>query len=290
VRIDLHTHSSASDGTETPAGLVAAAHAAGLDVVALTDHDTTAGWDAAAAAVRALPRGAGPVLVPGMELSCEHDGTSLHLLGYLADPADAALGAAVRRVRDDRVPRARAMVERLEAAGLPISWEAVSQRTGAATVGRPHIADALVAAGAVADRDEAFAGVLDASGPYYVRHVTLPAAEAVRLVVAAGGVAVLAHPRAGRRGRTVPDAAVEELARAGLAGLEVDHRDHDDDERAHLRGLARDLGLLVTGSSDYHGTGKRNRLGEETTSAAAYEALLERAGGPVRPVVPGAGA
>ncbi|RJK98056.1 PHP domain-containing protein [Vallicoccus soli] len=288
MRIDLHTHSRASDGTDAPAGVVAAAAAAGLDVVALTDHDTTSGWAAAAAALDALARPL--VLVPGMELSCEHEGTSLHLLAYLADPAHPALAAAVARVREDRVPRARAMVESLAAAGLPVTWEAVLARAAGGTVGRPHLADALVDAGAVRDRDEAFAGPLSTRSPHFVRHATLPALEAVRLVVAAGGVPVLAHPRAGRRGRTVDDAAVAAMAREGLAGLEVDHRDHEPAERAHLRGLAADLGLLTTGSSDYHGTGKRNRIGEETTPPEAYEALLDRATGAVRPLTAGAAA
>ena len=269
MRIDLHCHSAASDGTDAPADVVRAAARAGLDVVALTDHDTTAGWDEAAAAARVL----GVTLVPGMEISCQAGGISVHLLSYLHDPADAALLAETSRTREDRVGRARRMVE-LIAADHPLTWEdVVAQVTDDATVGRPHIADALVARGVVASRDEAFAGILDSRSPYYVRHYAPGAADAVRLVRAAGGVPVMAHPRAGRRGRVVSDEVVAGLADAGLAGLEVDHRDHLPAEKDALRGLARDLGLLVTGSSDYHGTGKLNAIGEHLTSPAVLEAI-----------------
>lgn len=269
MRIDLHCHSAASDGTDAPAHVVRAAAAAGLDVVALTDHDTTSGWDEATDAAQGL----GVVLVPGMEISCQAGGISVHLLSYLHDPTDAALLAETARTRDDRVGRARRMVE-LIAQDHPLRWEDVlAQVTDGATVGRPHIADALVARGVVASRDEAFAGILHNASPYYVRHYAPGAADAVRLVRAAGGVPVMAHPRAGRRGRVVSDDVIAALADAGLVGLEVDHRDHLPAEKDALRGLARDLGLLVTGASDYHGTGKLNAIGEHTTDPAVLEAI-----------------
>jgi predicted metal-dependent phosphoesterase TrpH len=270
-RIDLHTHSTASDGTTSPGQLVLDARAAGLDVLALTDHDTTAGWDEAAAA---LP--AGLSLVRGAEISCVRDGIALHLLAYLFDPAEPAFAAAREELRDSRVGRAERMVALLRDDGVAVTWEQVQALAGG-TVGRPHVAQALLAAGAVGSVDEAFsARWLGAGGRYFVGKRELDAVEAVRAVKAAGGAAVFAHPAASRRGRVVRDDVFAVLAEAGLDGLEVDHVDHDDSERAHLRGLAADLGLLVTGSSDFHGTNKTNRLGAHTTGEAAFEALVDR--------------
>jgi predicted metal-dependent phosphoesterase TrpH len=270
VRIDLHTHSSASDGTERPADLVRAAAAAGLDVVALTDHDTTRGWSEAE---EALPSGLR--LVRGAEISCAYDGISLHLLAYLFDPSHAELAAEMSMALDDRVPRAKAIVAKLAAAGYPVTWELVlDQLQDGATVGRPHIADTLVAAGVVADRNEAFTSLLHDDGPFFVGHYYVDALRAVELVRAAGGVPVFAHPAAATRGTTVGDDAIRALAAAGLAGLEVDHRDNAPADRERLRALAGELGLLVTGASDYHGAGKDNRLGEHTTDPAVLEALL----------------
>jgi predicted metal-dependent phosphoesterase TrpH len=275
VRIDLHVHSTASDGTQPPAEVVAEAAAAGLDVVALTDHDTTAGWPEAAEAARRL----GVVLVPGAEISCQAGGVSVHLLSYLHDPAETELVAEMERTRTDRLSRARRMVG-LIAVDLPLTWEEVESRVEpGATVGRPHIADAMVAKGLVADRDEAFATVLHSGSRYHVRHYAPDAERAVRLVRRAGGVPVMAHPLAARRGRVVSDAVIAGLAAAGLAGLEVDHRDHDPAQREHLRALAARLGLLATGASDYHGTGKANRIGENLTSAETYQRIEAAATG-----------
>jgi predicted metal-dependent phosphoesterase TrpH len=272
VLIDLHTHSTASDGTDTPAELMRAARAAGLDVVALTDHDTVRGWDEAAAA---LP--AGLRLVRGAEISCAHDGVNLHLLAYGIDPAFAPLADEMAMALDDRVPRAKAIVAKLADAGYPISWESLlEQLPEGATVGRPHIADALVAAGAVHDRSEAFDRLLHDGSPFFVGHYYVEAVRAVRLVREAGGVPVFAHPAAEKRGVTVGDDAIRDMAAAGLAGLEVDHRDNPPEARVRLRGLAADLGLLVTGASDYHGDGKPNRLGEFTTEPEVLEALLDQ--------------
>ncbi len=274
MRIDLHAHSTASDGAGSPALVRTEAAAAGLDVVALTDHDTVAGWDEAAAA---LPPGL--TLVRGAEISCTVEGIGLHLLGYLFDPRHAGLADLLARTREDRIPRAQEMVRRLASDGVPIHWEAVLAQTGGATVGRPHLADALVAAGVVRHRDEAFASYLHRSGPYYVRHFSPEPSHALRELRAAGGVAVVAHVGAFRRGRVVSDSVVAALAAAGMVGLEVDHPDHDAATRARLRGLAADLGLLITGGSDYHGWGRSSRLGDETTAPEVYEALVARATG-----------
>ncbi|WP_456824873.1 PHP domain-containing protein [Cellulomonas sp. P5_E12] len=268
MRIDLHTHSTASDGTEAPAQVVAAAAAAGLDVVALTDHDTTAGWaDAAAAATQH-----GIALVRGTEVSARADGISIHLLCYLQDPTHPALTDELDRTRDARLNRARRIVELL-AVDVPITWDDVlAQSRDAVVVGRPHIADALVARGVVPDRDTAFAYLLASSGPYHVPHYAPDGPDAVRAIRAAGGVPVFAHPGADARGHIVPDRVFDRLAAAGLAGIEVQHRDHSPAQRARLTAIAERLGLLVTGSSDYHGDGKANRLGENLT---APEVLAE---------------
>jgi 3',5'-nucleoside bisphosphate phosphatase len=277
VLIDLHAHSSASDGTDSPADLVAAAAEAGLDVVALTDHDTFTGWDDALAAAAAR---SGVRVLPGVEMSCALDGISLHVLGYLPDPTYGPLVDELARTRGDRVPRAREIVRRLAADGYPLSWQDVLAQVGPeGTVGRPHIADALVAAGVVASRDEAFDGLLHDRSRYYVRHYAADPLRAIRLVREAGGVSVFAHPAASSRGRVVTDDAIARMAAAGLAGLEVDHPDHDQAARLHLRGLAGELGLLTTGSSDYHGAGKAARLAQETTAPEVYEALLARVSG-----------
>ncbi|MFJ8042942.1 PHP domain-containing protein [Kitasatospora sp. NPDC096147] len=276
MRIDLHAHSNASDGTDSPAELVAAAVAAGLDVVALTDHDTVAGHAEAAGAVR----GTGLTVVPGAELSCRTGGISMHLLAYLFDPTEPAFAAERELVRTDRFRRGRAVVERCVELGAPISWEQVQRIAGDGSVGRPHIASALVEAGVVPDVSAAFTADWLANGGRadVPKHETDPV-TAVRLVRAAGGVPVFAHPGAVKRGRTVSDATIRELAGAGLGGLEVDHTDHDPETRERLRALAAELGLLATGSSDYHGSRKTVRLGEHTTAPEVYEALLAQATG-----------
>lgn len=274
MRIDLHVHSSASDGTLSPADLVRAARAADLDLLALTDHDTVAGLaEAGEEAARAGLR-----LLPGVEISCAMDGVSLHLLAYGADTSHPELATELARCRDDRVPRAQEMVRRLAAAGHPITWSMVADLAGEGTVGRPHVADALVRVGAVPDREAAFAQLLRPEGSFYVRHHAAPAADAVRLVRRAGGVPVFAHPGAARRGPTVDDEAVARLAEAGLFALEVDHPDHDRPTREHLRGLAAELGLQITGASDFHGSGRAQRLGAETTHPDVLEALLAEVG------------
>ncbi|EFE67271.1 MULTISPECIES: PHP domain-containing protein [Streptomyces] len=283
MRIDLHTHSTASDGTDTPADLVRKAGAAGLDVIALTDHDTTRGH---AEALAALP--AGLTLVTGAELSCRLDGVSMHLLAYLFDPEEPALLAERELVRDDRVPRAQGMIAKLNALGVPVTWEQVARIAGDGSVGRPHVAAALVELGVVPTVGDAFTQewLADGGRAHVEKHETDPF-EALRLVKGAGGVAVFAHPAASKRGRTVPESAIAELAEAGLDGIEVDHMDHDPGTRARLRGLAQELGLLVTGSSDYHGSRKTCVLGEFTTDPEVYGEITRRATGAFP--VPGAG-
>lgn len=272
MRIDLHTHSTASDGTVPPREVVAEAARAGLDVVALTDHDTSAGWAEAVGAVAT----AGVALVRGIEVSTWTGPVSVHLLAYLVDPAEPRLAAELERIRTSRQERARTMVRRMST-DLPITWEDVLAVTEpGAVVGRPHIADALVARGVVPDRDAAFVHLLAADGPYHVRHHAPTTVQAVGLVRRAGGVPVLAHPAAVGRGRALSDAAMEELVDAGLAGLEVHHRDHSPDQVARLAALAARRGLLVTGSSDYHGRGRANALGERTTDPAVLAAIEAR--------------
>ncbi|MDT9701556.1 PHP domain-containing protein [Streptomyces sp. P17] len=283
MRIDLHTHSTASDGTDTPADLVRNAAAAGLDVVALTDHDTTRGH---AEAIAALPEGL--TLVTGAELSCRIDGISMHMLAYLFDPEEPALLAERELVRDDRVPRAQGMVARLNTLGVPVTWEQVLRIAGDGSVGRPHVASALVELGVVPTVGDAFTQdwLADGGRAFVEKHETDPF-EAIRLIKGAGGVAVFAHPAAAKRGRTVPESAIAELAAAGLDGIEVDHMDHDPDTRARLRGLGKELGLLMTGSSDYHGSRKTCVLGEYTTDPEVYGEITRRATGAFP--VPGAG-
>jgi predicted metal-dependent phosphoesterase TrpH len=276
VRIDLHTHSNASDGTQSPADVVASAAQAGLDVVALTDHDTSDGWVAAVTAGERL----GVRVVPGVEISCLRRGVSVHLLAYRHDPTDEPLVRMLAESRTSRASRARQMVERL-GPDTGLRWEDVLEHVhGDATIGRPHIADALVGLGVVGDRDEAFATLLSGRSRYFVPQTAPDPVEAVRRVRAAGGVPVIAHPAASKRGSCIGDTDIEAMVEAGLAGLEVDHRDHSDAERSHLRDLASSLDLLITGSSDYHGTGKRNLLGENTTDPEVLVRIDELAAAP----------
>lgn len=274
MRIDLHTHSSVSDGTETPAELLQTARAAGLDVVALTDHDTTDGW-----AVARDARPAGLTVVPGMELSCrwfpdDQPPISVHLLAYLFDPDSPALSAERARLREERLSRGERIVEALAADGYPVVWAEIVEASAGGVVGRPHLARALVRGGVVESVDAAFATLLHHRSPYYVTKADTDVRQGIALVRAAGGVPVFAHGRATKRGRVVGDDAVAAMAEAGLLGLEVDHPDHSEDERAHMRGLAADLGLIVTGSSDYHGTNKTTPIAACTTDPAQFEALL----------------
>jgi 3',5'-nucleoside bisphosphate phosphatase len=278
VRADLHVHSNASDGTDSPAEVMRRAALAGLDAVALTDHDTVAG--------HAQARQARPdtlTLVPGMELSGRLDGHSLHLLAYLFDPRHPELAEQTQAIRADRELRARAMVRALTDLGIAISWEQVAAIAGTGVVGRPHIARALVASGAIAEPGQAFTrDWIGPGGRAYVERYALDPVRAIRLVRAAGGVTVLAHPRAGRDWE-VSDEQIAALAAAGLTGVEVFHPDHPESQRASLLGLSRDLGLVATGGSDDHGRLTGHRIGCEVTAADAYDALVSQAAGtPIR--------
>ncbi|GAB3821471.1 PHP domain-containing protein [Tessaracoccus terricola] len=273
MRIDLHTHSRVSDGTDTPTELVAAAAAAGLDVVALTDHDTFDGLPEALAAGERF----GVQVFPGIEISTELDGASVHLLGYGCDETDPALAAELARNREGRDGRLPLMCARLAAAGVPVTMEEVlAAAAGAPSLGRPHFADALVAKGHVRDRREAFDLYLAEGRPGFVHRYSTPLARAIDLVHVAGGAAVVAHPWGRGSARLLTPPVVEDLAfQHGLDGIEVWHADHDDAERVELRALAQRLGLVATGSSDYHGTGKRDHpLGLNTTTPEAFEELL----------------
>jgi predicted metal-dependent phosphoesterase TrpH len=256
---------------------MARARAAGLDAVALTDHDTVAGH---AEARQALP--AGLTLIPGMELSCRHDGRSVHLLAYLFDPAEPALAAELARVRAHRDDRARAIVDRLATLGVPVTWEQVRAIADGGVVGRPHIAQAMVAAGAVGSVPEAFGPQwLGAGGRAHVARYAPHPAAAIGLVLAAGGVSVLAHPRAPDRAGPLPDESIAVLAAAGLTGVEVDHPEHDAAQRRALRGLAAGLGLVASGGSDDHGSLTGDRIGCDTIAPDQYEQLVSRATGAI---------
>jgi predicted metal-dependent phosphoesterase TrpH len=275
MRIDLHTHSNASDGTQSPAEVVSSAADAGLDVLALTDHDTTAGWVEAAEAATQH----GIALVRGIEVSCNHEGNSIHLLGYLQDPTAPGLLEELERARESRETRAERIAERLSRV-VALTWDDVlKQVKPGATVGRPHIADAMMAKGIVGSRGEAFAKYLYDGSPYYVSHYAPDPVTAVRLVSEAGGVAVMAHPFASGRGFVVKDAVIEAMAAEGMAGLEVYHRDHSAAEVQHGLDLAASLDLFVTGSSDYHGDGKPNLLGENTTDPVVLQQIEALASG-----------
>ena len=276
VPIDLHTHSTASDGTEAPALVVERAAEAGIDTIALTDHDTTVGWDEAAAAARRT----GVTLVPGIEVSCTHGWQSIHLLAYLPDPMHPDLVDELERARDSRDSRLDRMVAKMARDGIPVTVEAVrAEVEEGATVGRPHIADALVTAGVVAHRDEAFRRWLGNDSPYYVAHYAPDPVDAVEMIRAAGGVPVIAHAWSRTRGRVVGDRVIRAMTDAGLGGIEVHHRDHTTEAVAHLGARAARRGLLATGSSDYHGDGKLNRLGEHTTDPEVLAAIEEQATG-----------
>lgn len=272
-------HSNHSDGTEHPAEVVAAAHRHGIHTMALTDHDTTTGWVEAAEAAASL----GMAMLPGIELSAREGWHSVHVLGYLFDPAHEGIVAVTDRVRNARLGRVRTMADRL-ARDYDLTWDDIlAQTTDGATVGRPHIADALVARGIVADRGEAFAGILHPASQYYVEHAAPTPLEAVQVIVAAGGVPIIAHP-AGRDG-LLPADVTEELLEAGLAGFELGHRENRPEATARLRRLVAARDLIVTGSSDYHGTGKHNVPGEHTTDPVMVARIVERATG-TTPILP----
>ena len=272
--IDIHTHTTCSDGTDRPRDLVNKAIVQGLEVLGISDHDTTSGWEEATQALRGTLK-----LALGAEISClTTDGISVHMLGILFDPNHQEMQTVLEETRDGRLPRMRKMIEKMRAEGMDISIEDVEKAMPVgATMGRPHLADALVTKKIVKSRDEAFIDLLHNDSRFYVSHAAPTPVEAIALIRRAGGVAVIAHPFASHRGQVLKPDDFADLVAAGLNGIEVDHRDQNPDERAMLRVIARELDLVVTGSSDYHGTGKMNQLAENHTSREQWEKLESQA-------------
>lgn len=272
---DLHVHTSWSDGTDSVPELFAAAQAAGLTTLGITDHDTANHWPQARELVPAGMR-----VLPGTEFSTKHpdaDGhlVSVHLLGYLFDGDDPGVRAEWERMRAERAGRGARIVANLIAAGIPITLERVREIAGNSGIGRPHIGRALTEAGVVDSVGEAFEVHLNEKGPYYASLRSLSLTEGIALVVAAGGVPVVAHPRARAAAAVLTPEVLASLVPLGLAGIETEHPDHDDAARAELAGIAADLGLLTTGSSDYHGANKTLRIGQERTSDEVVERIVE---------------
>ena len=272
--IDIHTHTTCSDGTDTPRELVNKAIVQGLEILGISDHDTTSGWAEATESLRGTLK-----LVLGSEISClTSDGVSVHMLGLLFDPDHEEMQQVLEETRDGRLPRMRKMIEKMRAEGIDISIQDVELAMPAgATMGRPHLADALVAKKIVKSRDEAFVDLLHNESRFYVSHAAPTPVEAISLIRRAGGVAVIAHPFASHRGQILNPDDFGELVAAGLNGIEVDHRDQNPDERSMLRAIAHELDLVVTGSSDYHGTGKLNSLAENHTHREQWEKLESQA-------------
>jgi predicted metal-dependent phosphoesterase TrpH len=272
--IDLHTHTNSSDGTDTPTELVNKALASGITTLAITDHDSISGWDEAISALRP-----GLSLVPGSEISCQTtDGISVHVLGLLFDPNHVELMNTLSKTRENRHGRMEKIIARINEAGIDISMaDVLEQLSDGATLGRPHLADALVKRGVVASREEAFTQMLHNNSKYYVSHYSPSPEVAIKLIKAAGGVAVIAHPMASHRGRVISSETFGSIINSGLDGIEVDHRDHTPDEKKELINLAKEFDLVMTGSSDYHGDGKLNMLGEYTTHPKQWEKLESKA-------------
>lgn len=274
--IDLHTHSNESDGTDTPAELVAKAHQSGISVLALTDHDSISGWQSA------LDNKSSELsLVLGAEVSCQtEDALSVHMLGLLFDPNNLALLDAMAQTRVNRVSRMEKIVARLQEAGIEITIEDVyAELSEGATLGRPHLADAMVRRRIVSNRGEAFEKYLHNRSKFYIPDASPTPETAIKLIKDAGGVAIIAHPFASLRGRIISPEYLEQLIAAGLDGIEIHHRDHNQSERDQLTAIARRYSLIVTGGSDYHGSGKENLLAENKTDIGQFEKILERATG-----------
>lgn len=273
LRIDPHAHSTASDGTDSPTALIEAAAAADLDVVGIVDHDTFDGWVEAETAASRIGIG----LVRGAEVTAEWQNRPVHLLALLPDPTDRELNDLFTSVRTSRYDRLRRMTENLQNDFPLVRWQAILDRSAGSTMGRPHLADEIVAQGYFPDRSAVFDAILGPDGPYWEPQHSLSPVEVVKLVRGAGGVPVLAHPRAAKRGRPLPEEVIEELAQVGLFGMERDHRDHSPEDRREVDRLAERFSLRVTGGSDYHGSGKPNRLGENMLSPNILAEIREQA-------------
>lgn len=272
---DIHCHTVFSDGTETPQTLVRQAKAAGLRGVAIADHDTTAGWQEAQDAARKV----GLPLLRGTEVTAVDDGVSVHMLAFQYDPENQSICDLFARTREARLNRTKRMVARI-AQDYPIDWDAVQaqvKKGSRTTIGRPHIADALVAAGVYKTRSEAFAGVVSASSKYYIPTPSPTTHDVVRAVREAGGVTVIAHGGdPSRNRRLLSDEQIRTLVDEGLGGLEVWHRGNPEEQRRRLLDLAKRFDLLVTGGSDWHGKGKPNGLGENLTDEATVMEIVRR--------------
>ncbi|HUW86795.1 MAG TPA: PHP domain-containing protein [Candidatus Paceibacterota bacterium] len=276
--IDIHAHTTVSDGTDSPRALVNNAIIQGLDVLGVTDHDSIAGWEEASGAIRGKLK-----LALGAEISClTLSGLSVHMVGLLFDGNDVAMLEMLEQTRDDRIPRMIKMIELLNADGISITMEDIDAvKPPGATLGRPHLADALVSLGFIKSRDDAFKGLLNNESKYYVAHMAPTPEIAIAQIRSSGGIAIIAHPFASHRGETLSPDDFLPLLEAGLNGIEVDHRDQSPEERKILREIAHELDLAVTGSSDYHGTGKLNRLGENVTTPEEWAKLESQARGKV---------
>ena len=267
--IDLHTHSTASDGELTPAELVHLSIERGLTTIALTDHDSVAGLDAAIAAARGTPL----QVIPGVELSCDVPQTEVHVLGYFIDWHDTHFQSMLDKFREGRYGRAEKMTKKLAALGAPISFDRVKEIAGDASIGRPHVAQALLEAGHITTIAEAFDKYIGRNGPAYVERFKLTPADAVTLILQAGGVPVLAHPREVTH-------FVEPLVKVGLIGLEVYYCLYDDMTHSELSRLAKQYGLIATGGSDFHGLNKMahmSGLGEMDVPPNVVDKLRSRA-------------
>ena len=270
--IDLHAHTHISDGQDSPEQLVAYAKSIGISVLAITDHDTVLGWQL----LRERTGEGELTIVPGAEISCRTAaGMSVHMLGYLFDPQEPRLKELMALTRDDRIPRMMKIIELLNQADIEVTFDDVVRHSGsAATVGRPHLADALISRGIARSRDDAFARFLHNDSPFYVGHIAPTPEEAIAVIRAAGGVSILAHGLAGTRGAIYSLDEIAALVECGLDGVEVDHRDHDARARGALRELADSLDLFATGSSDYHGIEVGQRLAMEVTAPDVWEGIL----------------
>jgi 3',5'-nucleoside bisphosphate phosphatase len=279
MRVDLHVHSNNSDGAFPPEEVARIAREAGLDGIALTDHDSTAGYRAARDAGERL----GLRVIPGSEISAVYQGSSVHILGYFLDTEHPKLVEELGAIRDDRVWRAKGMIEKLNALGVPITFEQVRAIAQGESIVRPHVAQAMVDLGVISSTVDAFTPdwILE-GGRAYVEKKALTPEAAVTLIGEAGGVAVIAHPVWHPKTPEGQQELIELLASLGLAGIEVDHPDHDSPTRARFRALADRLGLVATGSSDYHGNDHGGKIGENTTDPevlSSLEALAKERGG-----------
>lgn len=270
MRIDLHTHSVGSDGSDTPSELVERSVQAGLDVVALTDHDTVTGWAEAAEAGERL----GVRVIRGIEFSTTNEGHGQHLLGYNLDPDHPAVADILTKAAASREGRIPMLLARLDVLGLSVDRDYVMSLAGGIP-SRKHVAAGLVHARHAADDNDAFARLLNEGCPAYIQRFRPTIEETITAIRDAGGASVIAHPRDGKRGPGISEARFAALAAGGLNGIEVDHQSHSPEVRAELRSIAANLGLVATGASDFHGTRKTDHdLGCNVTGVDAAVELL----------------